>query len=406
MSFLSQISVLEAIQIIQAKAKAPSMEVVDVLESNQRTLYTDLKAKVNHPTHNDSSIDGYACHKIDTLAAGKDNPIKLKLVGSAPAGKPFVGEIKQAEAIGIYTGGIVPDNCDALIRVEDTKEEDGYVLLYKPAGPADIRKKGQDFKIGQTILKKGTVMNSAAVALAVAMGYKKLEVSKKPKIAILSTGSEVIEPGQNLEAGQVYNSNAYALRLMAEKAGAEVVVLKKVDDSLEKLKTAINEAGDIDLLLTTGGVSMGKYDFVRDLLFKHGKVYFWKIAEKPGGQVLFGNWNNIDILGMPGNPVSAMVVFLIHAKPFIIKALGSSEIIPFNKRKKASSNTSLPTAGFKTNFVRVKLENNDSELTLTGSQSSGVLHSMFLADALAIVPPQTSINIGDIVEYIPIKPYL
>jgi len=406
MSYLSQIDIAEAIKIIQSKAPNLKSETVDLLEATQRTLASDLKSKVDHPTNNDSAIDGFACKAIDTLNASKDNPTKLKIVGEVAAGSLYTKPINSGEAVHIYTGAIVPEGCDAVIRVEDTKTEAGYVYLSTPASSKDIRKKAQDFSVGQTLLKAGTVLDAASIALAVAMGHKTVEVSTKPRIGILATGDEVIEPGQELEPGQVYNSNSYALKTMVEAAGGQAVMLNKANDNLEILANTIKQAGQIDLLLTTGGVSMGKFDFVRDLLFEHGQVEFWKIAERPGGPVLFGSWQNIPILGIPGNPVSAMVVFLLHAKPFIIKALGSSEIIPFKNRKKAVSKSALPGAGFKTNFVRVKLKNNDSELSLTGSQSSGVLHSMFLADALAIVPPNTKISDGDIVEYIPLNSYL
>ncbi len=406
MSYLSQIDIAQAIKIIESKAPSLASETVDLLEANTRTLATDLKSKVDHPTNNDSAIDGFACKAIDTLNASKEKPVKLKIVGEVPAGKPYHSSINSGEAVSIYTGAIVPADCDAVIRVEDTKTVDNYVYLYAPATSKDIRKKAQDFSIGQCLLKKGSILNSASIALAVAMGYKSVKVSLKPRIGILATGDEVIEPGQNLQQGQVYNSNSYALKIMLEKAGAKAIILNKANDNIETLATTIQNAGQIDLLLTTGGVSMGKYDFVRDLLFERGSVEFWKIAERPGGPVLFGSWNNIPILGIPGNPVSAMVVFLLHAKAFIIKALGSNEVLPFNNRKTAIAKTSLPSAGFKTNFVRVKLANNDSEVYSTGSQSSGVLHSMYLADALAIVPANTKIIAGDSIEYIPLKPYL
>ncbi len=406
MSYLIQIAISDAIKIIESKATTVKSETVHLLEANRRILATDLKCKVDHPTNNDSAIDGFACNAVDTINASKEKPVRLKIVGEVPAGKPYYGKINSGEAVSIYTGAIVPDDCDALIRVEDTKTEDNYVLLFKPASSNDIRKKAQDFAKGEILLNKGIVLDSASISLAVAMGYRELKVSKKPRIGILATGDEVIEPGQDLKLGQVYNSNSYALKTLVEKAGAEAVLLKKADDNIKTLAKIIKDAGQLDLLLTTGGVSMGKYDFVRDLLFNEGVVEFWKIAERPGGPVLFGSWQGIPILGIPGNPVSAMVVFLLHAKAFIIKALGSNEIVPFYNRKKATAKTALTSAGFKTNFVRVKLESNNTEVYSTGSQSSGVLHSMFLADALAIVPANSKIVKGDIVEYIELKAYL
>jgi molybdopterin molybdotransferase len=179
------------------------------------------------------------------------------------------------------------------------------------------------------------------------------------------------------------------------------------DDKTQLLKT-LKQAGQLDLLLTSGGVSMGNYDFVRDLLFEEGEVYFWKVAMRPAGPVLFGRWQGLPVLGLPGNPVSSMIAFLLLAKAFLQISLGSTETLPYHQRLKAVAATNLKGAGFKENFARVRLEPRAAGLmaSSTGNQSSGVLTSMLLADALAVVPANMNYQAGDGLEVIPLRPYL
>ncbi len=258
---------------------------------------------------------------------------------------------------------------------------------------------------GEVYLTKGQRLTEAAVGIAAAMGYAEVSVVQKPRVGVLATGDEIVEPGRPIRDGQVYNSNAYALAALVTQAGGEAVPLPNVRDDLEALKTPLN-ALQLDLLLTSGGVSMGRYDFVRDLLLEHGTVHFWKVAMKPGGPVMFGRYGNMDVLGLPGNPVSSLVVFRLLGEAFLRAALGSREPLPYHTRIPARAGTPFRGSGFKETFARATLSF-DAEgryvATSTGNQSSGVLRSLLLADALAVVPPHTAVGVGEALEVIPLR---
>jgi len=408
-SYPTQISVSEAISILQQHAPQLGSEKVSLLNAYGRVLARDLASKVDHPSHDNSALDGYACRAEDTREASKENPVQLNVIGDVPAGSLFSEEVGAGQAVSIYTGAPIPAGADAIIRVEETKREGDGVLLFAPANPSDIRPLGQDIRKGETYLERGTMLNAASVGVAAAMGHAELEIIKRPKIGILATGDEVIEPGQPLRAGQVYNSNTYSVTGLVRAAGAEAIVLKNVEDDPEKLLTAVRSAGDLDLLLTSGGVSMGKYDFVRDLLFDDGTVHFWKVAQKPAGPVLFGEWEGLPVLGLPGNPVSSMIAFILLGRTFLHAATGRTDKLPYHTRVQATAGMRLKGAGFKETFARVKLAPHEDGTLLavsTGNQSSGVQTSMLLADALAVIPPHTTYIEGDGLEAIELDPYL
>lgn len=409
MSYQSQLAVAEAIAIIQEKMSQLSSERVPLLEAYGRILAEDVVSLVDHPSVDNSALDGYACLLEDTVAASEENPIYLDLQGEVAAGSSFKGEISEGQCVGIYTGAPVPKGATAVIRVEDTSKENNKIKIIATADASAIRKQGQDFKKGETKLTKGTRLNAASVGIAAATGQAFLKVSKKPRIAILATGDEVIEPGEKLELGQVYNANSYSVAGLIRSAGAEVIILPKVNDDLATLERVISELGEIDLLLTSGGVSMGKFDFVRDLLFEKGEVYFWKVAMRPAGPVLFGEWNKLSILGLPGNPVSSMLAFIILVKAAIQKMTGEISELPYFNREQVIADVPLKSAGFKETFVRLILSQTiDGQLhvSTTGNQNSGVLSSMLTADALAIIPPHTSYQVGDSLEVIRLESYL
>ena len=364
------------------------------------------ESPVNHPTLDNSALDGYACRAADTVNATPENPVTLRVIGDIPAGSVFYGEVGQGEAVGIYTGAPVPEGADAIIGVEFAKvlsKVGEQVALTRPANPNDIRPKAQDLRRGEVYLKKGRRLGEAAIGVAAAMGYATVPVVKRPRIGILATGDELAEPGQPLRDAQVYNSNTYALAALVASAGGEAVRLPNVRDDLGLLEAGL--AGtQLDLLLTSGGVSMGRYDFVRDLLFSKGTVYFWKVAMKPGGPVLFGRYGALPLLGLPGNPVSSLVVFRLLGEAFLAAALGQAEPIPYYRRRPAYAATPFRGSGFKETFARVTLGYDADGRTLassTGNQSSGVLRSLLLADALAVIPPHTNVEVGERLEVIP-----
>lgn len=403
--YASNISVAEAIAIVQEHAPRLEPQEVPLLNALGRTLARDLKSKVDHPSCHNSALDGYACREADSLAASAERPVSLRVVGEVPAGGNVEAKVGEGEAVSIYTGAPVPAGADAIIAVEDTERDGERVLLKRPARPADIRPRAQDLQAGEVYLKSGSLLNPAALGVAAAMGYATIPVTRKPRIGLLATGDEVIEPGEPIRDGQVYNSNSYALAGMIDQAGGEAIMLPRSLDDVDALKKALEQRGDIDLLLTSGGVSMGKYDLVRDLLFDEGNVYFWKVAIRPGGPALFGEWRGLMVFGLPGNPVSSMVVFKLLTQAWLHKALGSSTSLPYETRLMATAQDDFKGAGFKESFQRGVLSfdqgRGDYTVSSTGNQGSGILTSMLHANALVIVPPHQNIQPGESCEVIP-----
>lgn len=351
--YKTQISIPEAISIIQAQAKQLEPKNLPLDQCYGRTLASDLSSKVAHPSLDNSALDGYAVRAGDLATASKDSPVSLTVIGDVPAGSIFAGGVNAGEAVSIYTGAPIPTGATAILRVEDSKRQGDRVLCFAPADPGAVRRRGQDFDAGAVLLKAGVVLNAASVAVAAAMGYQQLEVTRRPRVAILATGDEVIEPGEPIQNGQVYNSNSYSVAGLVRAAGATPIILPRIEDDKAKLEEAFSAASKPDLLLTSGGVSMGNYDFVRDLLFEDGEVLFWKVAMKPAGPVLFGRWQGVPVLGLPGNPVSSMIAFLMLARAFIAKQLGSSLPLPYYNRQNAISDVPLKSAGFKETFHRL-----------------------------------------------------
>jgi molybdopterin molybdotransferase len=401
-TYPTQISVAEAIRLLQECAPKLESERLPLLESYGRILAEDVEALVDHPSLDNSAMDGYACRLEDTLSANEKNPVKLEVVADIPAGSVFEGEVGTGQSVSIYTGAPMPKGTNAVVPVEKTRLEQNIVVVSSPADPTNVRPRGQDFKKGEVHLKRGLKLSAASVGLAASMGRAALNVVKRPRVGILATGDEVIEPGQTLRDGQVFNSNTYSIAGLARAAGAEPIILPNVHDDKSVLANALANVGQLDLMLTTGGVSMGRYDFVRDLLFEEGEVHFWKVAMRPAGPVLFGTWQNMPILGLPGNPVSCMIAFLILAKAFLQAGTGEITSLPYHQRAGAIADSDLKGAGFKENFARVKLSyaHDGLHATTTGNQSSGVLTSMRFADALAIVPPNVNYKKGERLEVI------
>jgi molybdopterin molybdotransferase len=328
--------------------------------------------------------------------------VRLEVVGEAPAGRPFAGEVQRGQAVAIYTGAPIPKGANAVVRVEDTVRDGSGVWLLKPASPADIRHRGDDLRQGEVYLYRGTWLNPARVALAAAMGYPSLPVVRRPRVGILSTGDEVVEPGQPLPYGGVYNSNSYALAGQVQEAGGEAVILGKVPDSLEALQRSLEGVGPFDLLLTSGGVSMGKYDLVRQMLEREGRIHFWRVKLQPGGPVLFAEYRGLPVLGLPGNPVSSMVVFYLLARALLFRLLGRTD--PPYAGVGATATTAFSANPSKRAYRRGILRWTPEGFTVesTGNQSSGVLRSMAEGNALVVLEPGENVRVGERVTVIPL----
>lgn len=373
--------------MLAALLPAPGREDVPVAEALGRTLAADLSALVSHPSATESALDGIAAREADTLTP----PSRLRLIGESRAGAPFTGTVQAGECVRIYTGAPLPPGADAICPVEQLSDDGPeHVLLRQPASPGDVRPEGGDFKAGQVVMQAGLALSAPRLALAAALGHGSVPVRRRYRVALLSTGDEVVAPGQPLGAGQVYDSNSVGLSAMLRECGCQVIPLGHAPDSPEALQAALDAAGGADLLLTSGGVSMGKYDFMRDLLIGHGQVKFWKVRMRPGGPALLGLWNGLPVFGLPGNPVSSLVVFHVIVRP----ALSGQPVTGLTARA-ATPFKGLPD---KTAFWRGILR--DGQVHDYPKQGSGILRSLSDANALVIVPEGQNVSAGDDVDVI------
>lgn len=385
------VSVEQAREQLAALLPAPGTETVPLAESRGRTLAADLAARVSHPSATESALDGIAARQADTLSATPAAPVRLRVVGESRAGMPFTGSVGPGECVRIYTGAPLPPGTDAICPVEQLREDGpGHVLLARPASPGDVRQEGGDFRAGEVVLRSGLLLTPPRIALAAALGHTTVPVRRRLCVALLSTGDEVIEPGQPLRPGQVYDSNRLGLQAMLEECGCEVLSLGHAPDSPEMLAQAVGAAGGADLLLTSGGVSMGRYDLIRDLLLERGQVVFWKIRMRPGGPALLGRWQGLPVFGLPGNPVSSLVVFQVIVRPALI-----GQPLPTLRLRAGTPFAGLPD---KVAFWRGVLRG--GQVDDYGRQGSGILRSLSEANALVVVPQGGSVQVGEEVEVV------
>jgi len=399
----TEVSVHEALRLVTEAARPiAEREVVPLEEALGRVLAEDLAALADHPNVDNAAIDGYAVRYADT----EDAPVRLKVIGDAPAGHPFPGEVGPGEAVAIYTGSPLPKGADAVVAVEDTRREGDYVWVEKPASRRDIRPRGDDFAAGEVLLKRGDLLTPGRIALAAAMGHAEVPVVRRPRVGILSTGDEVFPPGEPLPVGGVYDSNSYSLAALVREAGGEPVLLGRAKDELHELKAQLASAEKLDLVLTSGGVSMGEHDLVRRLLETEGEVIFWKIKQRPGHPPLFGRYQDTLVFGLPGNPVSAMVVFFLYGRPLLFKLLGRTD--PPYRRLRARAEDFFKGAKGKVAFRRAALYYEPEKGFIAksaGNQSSGAIRTMATGNALIAVPPDKNLNPGDEAWVIPFDPW-
>ncbi len=403
----TEISVHEALAIVRSVAlPIEEVERVPLAEAPDRVLAEDLAAQVDHPDVDNTAVDGYAVRAQDTAEASPEHPAVLRWAGESPAGKPFTKPLGPGEAVAVFTGSPIPPGADAVVAVEDTRREGDRVLVLRPASAKDIRPRGDDFTRGEILLRRGDILTPGRIGLAAAMGYAELPVVRRPRVGILSTGDEVATPGRPLPPGGVYDSNSYAVAALVAEAGGTPVLLGRAPDELGELKERITGAGPLDLLLTSGGVSMGQYDLVRRLLEEEGEILFWKIRQRPGHPPIFGRIGGTWVFGLPGNPVSAMVVFFLYGRPMLFSLLGRND--PPYRRLRARVQDFFKGAKGKVAFRRATLTYHPEEGLVAksaGNQSSGAIRTMAFGNALVIVPPDRHLEPGDEAWVIPFDPF-
>ena len=312
------VSLDEAIQISLTKPLSRRTERVSIEEARGRVTAVPLISKVDDPGFDNSAMDGFAVRVSDC----EEERARLEIVGTSQAGGATPPGIGAGQACRIMTGAILPAGADAIVMIEDTEIDGDHVVIKGPARTGFIRRKAENLSIGQEALPSGTLLSSASIALAGTMGHGEIEVITRPRIAILSTGDELIQPGKELSHGQIYESNSHALASLVESMGCEAVRHESTNDSLDKLRETLDSLSRCDAILTSGGVSMGEGDLVRRIMEEEGKLSFWRMRLRPGGPPLFGTWNGTPLFGLPGNPVSSLVVFHVLVASWISRSLG------------------------------------------------------------------------------------
>jgi molybdopterin molybdotransferase len=384
-------------------AVAP-MEAVtlSLLEAQDHVLAEDVVSTVTVPPMANSAMDGYAVRADDTQSgpgraagAGLGTPVSLKVVGTVAAGYVFEGEVGAGQAARIMTGAPLPPGADAVVRFEDTKVNGDRVAIQVAVKPGNyIRPAGQDIRAGEVVVPKGTLLRPAHIGVLASVGRAQVSVIRRPRVGVLATGDELVPVGEPLQPGQIYNSNSYSMAAQVTAAGGVPVVLGIARDTETDLTACFRrglETG-VDLFITSGGVSMGDFDVVKDVLqaeggAKGGGMDFWRVNMKPGKPLAFGHLGAVPHLGLPGNPVSSMVAFQQFARPAILKMRGLTQLD--SPTVEVILDDDVPALkDQRRQYVRVVVVARGGELhaRLTGSQDSGVLTSMARANALVVVP--------------------
>jgi molybdopterin molybdotransferase len=323
---MALLSVAEALDRVLAQAAPLPAEMVPLAEADGRVLASDLKALRTQPPSDVSAMDGYAVRAADVASA----PVRLKVIGEVAAGRPFTAAVGPGEAARIFTGGVVPDGADTVVVQEQAKRDGEIVELQKPTSKGrNVRQQGLDFRSGETLLAAGHSLRARDLQLAAGMNHPHLPVYRRPKIAMFATGDELVQPGTEPGPGQIVYSNGFALAALVREAGASVTDLGIVGDRLEETVAAVRRARalDADILVTTGGASVGDHDLVQRAFTAEGMdLSFWKIAMRPGRPLMHGRLGAMHVLGLPGNPVSSYVCAYLFLLPLIRRMTGRGDV--------------------------------------------------------------------------------
>jgi molybdopterin molybdotransferase len=377
-----------------------AIERVHVRAALGRVLAADVISPLDVPAHDNSAMDGYAVRFADLKS---DGDAVLRVTGTAFAGAPFARELKAGEAVRIMTGGVVPRGADTIVMQEHVKAGESRVTVGGGHRKGqNLRRAGEDLKAGAAALKRGLRMRPAEIGLAASLGIPELEVYRKLRVAFFSTGDELVSIGTVPKEGQIFDSNRYTIHGMLERLGCEVMDMGVVRDDPQLLEEAFTQAANAaDVVITSGGVSVGEADFVKELLNKLGEVVFWKIAMKPGRPLAYGRVGGAHFFGLPGNPVSVMVTFYQFVRDALLKLAGEEPAQPVPSFK-VPCTSALKKAPGRTEFQRGILTRGvDGQLSVrvTGEQGSGILRSMSEANCFIILSTdQGNVTPGTLVD--------
>ena len=391
------LSAEEARNIIVSNTREFRKETLSLLEAHNRILAVDIRSKDNIPPFKNSSMDGFAVRSIDTVGATKSRSIELKIQDEVAAGDPSGPSVLPMHAIRILTGAPLPGSADTVVPLERVEERNGTILLSDSIAPGQsTREAGEDIKIGDLVLTRGTAIKAAHLGVLASIGCTTVEVFRKPTLAILTTGNELVSVTEDLRDGKIRNSNAYSLHALATENYCIPIDLGVAKDDQEELLQKVREGLKSDLLVTSGGISAGKYDYVLDSVKKAGVVLkFWKVNIKPGMPLAFGIYakdgKNVLVFCLPGNPVSSVVTFLEYVRPCIERMM-SMRTDAQHVHLKAKLEETISKNDGKRHYHRGILRNDDGKLYVrsTGNQSSGVLSSLVKANCFIILKEDQS----------------
>lgn len=391
-------------RILGAVAPVDGREFIPLLDALGRVLDEDVVSPFDVPGHRNSAVDGYAVRAADLPAAGKD--ARLTLIGTALAGKPFGGGVGAGEAVRVMTGAPLPAGADTALMQEQVRLQDGQIIVGdRHSLGENVRQAGEDLRRGEIALRAGRLLTPADIGLLASLGLTEIPVKHRVRVAVLSTGDELTPLGEIPSPGMIHDSNRYSLLAALRRPGVETLDLGIVRDKPDELRAALSEASrSADVLLTTGGVSVGEADYVRPLLAELGRVEFWKIAVKPGRPLAFGRIGDCLFFGLPGNPVAVLVTYGLFVRPALFRRMGVADP-PQPLILQARLTAPLRKKPGRTEYPRGFLErtpDGDWRVTPFRRQGSGILRSMSEANALIHLPFEAgNVAEGDWVEVEP-----
>lgn len=388
---------LERLLGLADAAPIGDVERVALADAHGRVLAEPLVASLDLPPWPNSAMDGYALRAADWT--GEPLTVTQRIfAGQAPQ------PLQAGTCARIFTGAPVPQGADAVEMQENAHVlEDGRVRFGEPLREGqNIRPQGQETRAGETVLEAGTRLNAIKLGLCATLGVAQLNVIRRARVAVLSTGDELIEPGQPLGPGQIYNSNRTLLCQWLQQVGCEVIDGGILPDNLQLTRERLGGFDRVDLILSTGGVSVGEADFLGHALREEGELALWKLAIKPGKPLTFGHFQGVPVIGLPGNPASTLVTFALLARPYLLRRMGVQAVLPL--RVAVPAGFVWRTAGERREYLRARLE--DGRAVLYSNQSSGVLRSAAWADGLVEVPEGRTLNEGECVNFIPLSEVL
>lgn len=388
---------LERLLTLAEAAPISDTECVALAHAEGRVLACDLVARLDLPPWPNSAMDGYALRLADLQ--GEPLPVSQRIfAGHAPA------PLQAGTCARIFTGAPMPAGADCVEMQENTQTlEDGRVRFLQALAPAqNVRPQGQETCKGEQVLAKGTRLGPIELGLAASLGHEQLQVVRRARVAVLSTGDELVEPGLPLGPGQIYNSNRRLLVSWLQRLGCEVKDMGILPDDLARTRACLAGLGDVDLILSTGGVSVGEADYLGAALREAGELALWKLAIKPGKPLTFGHYRGVPVIGLPGNPASTLVTFGLLTRPYLLRRQGVCDVTPL--RFDVAAGFQWTKAGTRREYLRGRIEG--GQVHIYKNQSSGVLRSAAWADGLVEVREGTTPKPGDSVSFIPLSELL